>query len=99
MDTAVRSVCAPINAPTPTAFCLTSSACISRSPTGPRSARNDLEPFRYAHLKFPGLTEATETADWKGAGEQAKILDAAIVGDADFLRSADWHGKESRALY
>ena len=48
--------------------------------------------FTYAHLEYPGLTEAAEASDWKGAAEQAKVLDAAIIRNTEFLRAAraDW---------
>jgi N-acetylated-alpha-linked acidic dipeptidase len=45
--------------------------------------------YTYAHLEYPGLTEAAEAADWKGAAEQAQILDAAIVRNTQFLRAAE----------
>jgi N-acetylated-alpha-linked acidic dipeptidase len=44
--------------------------------------------YTYAHLEYPGLTEAAEASDWKAAAEQAKILDAAIVRNTEFLRAA-----------
>jgi N-acetylated-alpha-linked acidic dipeptidase len=45
--------------------------------------------YTYAHLEYPGLTEAAEAADWKGAAVQAQILDAAIVRNTQFLRAAE----------
>ncbi len=50
--------------------------------------------YTYAHLEYPGLTEAAEAAEWERAAAQAKILDAAIVRNAQFLHSAqaDWKG-------
>ena len=44
--------------------------------------------YTYAHLEFPGLTEAVEAGDWNSATEQARILDAAVVRNTDFLRAA-----------
>ena len=48
--------------------------------------------YTYAHLEYPGLTEAAEAGDWKTANEQAQILDAAIVRNTALLRTAgaDW---------
>src|SRR2546427_12468746 len=34
--------------------------------------------YTYAHLEFPGLTEAVEKQDWKLAGEQAALLEKAV---------------------
>jgi N-acetylated-alpha-linked acidic dipeptidase len=51
--------------------------------------------YTYAHLEYPGLTEAAEAADWKGAAEQAKTLDAAIVRNTQFLRDAEAAWKAS----
>ena len=44
--------------------------------------------YTYAHLEYPGLTEAAESSDWKAAVEQTKVLDAAIVRNTEFLRAA-----------
>ena len=44
--------------------------------------------YTYAHLEYPGLTEAVEAAEWPRATEQANILDAAIVRNTRFLRTA-----------
>ena len=44
--------------------------------------------YTYAHLEFPGLTEAVEAGDWSTAAAQARILDAAIVRNTEFLRAA-----------
>lgn len=44
--------------------------------------------YTYAHLEFPGLTEAVEAGDWNAAAAQARILDAAIVRNTEFLRAA-----------
>jgi N-acetylated-alpha-linked acidic dipeptidase len=51
--------------------------------------------YTYAHLEYPGLTEAAEGAQWQRAAEQAKILDAAIVRNAQFLRTAETAWKDS----
>ncbi|HYK91645.1 MAG TPA: M28 family metallopeptidase [Acidobacteriota bacterium] len=44
--------------------------------------------FTYAHLELPGLTEAVEKGDWRVAGEQARILEKAVSGNAGLLREA-----------
>lgn len=44
--------------------------------------------YTYAHLEFPGLTEAVEAADWKLAGEQADLLDAALDKNTALLQAA-----------
>ena len=44
--------------------------------------------YTYAHLEFPGLTEAVEGADWKLAAKQVNLLDVAIVKNTELLRSA-----------
>ena len=51
--------------------------------------------YTYAHLEYPGLTEAAEAADWNAAAAQAKILDAAIVRNTLFLRQAQAAWKAS----
>jgi N-acetylated-alpha-linked acidic dipeptidase len=51
--------------------------------------------YTYAHLEYPGLTEAAEAGDWQRAAEQAKILDAAIVRNAQFLHAAQAAWKDS----
>jgi len=52
--------------------------------------------YTYAHLEFPGLTEAVEGANWKLAAEQVKLLDAALVKNSELLRSAksSWEKKQ-----
>jgi len=42
--------------------------------------------YTYAHLELPGLTEAVERGDWKLAGEQARLLEAAARKNAALLR-------------
>jgi N-acetylated-alpha-linked acidic dipeptidase len=52
--------------------------------------------YTYAHLEFPGLTEAVESADWKLAAGQANLLDTALVNNTELLQSAKstWEKKE-----
>ena len=52
--------------------------------------------YTYAHLEFPGLTEAVEGANWKLATEQVNLLDTAMVKNTELLRSAksSWEKKE-----
>ena len=44
--------------------------------------------YTYAHLEFPGLTEAVEKQDWKLAGQQANLLEKALKKNTELLRSA-----------
>jgi N-acetylated-alpha-linked acidic dipeptidase len=44
--------------------------------------------YTYAHLEFPGLTEAVEKQDWKLAGEQAVLLEKALEKNTKLLHSA-----------
>jgi len=44
--------------------------------------------YTYAHLEFPGLTEAVEKQDWKLAGQQAALLEKALKRNTELLRSA-----------
>ena len=44
--------------------------------------------YTYAHLEFPGLTEAVEKGDWKLAAEQAALIERAVEKNAKLLRSA-----------
>jgi N-acetylated-alpha-linked acidic dipeptidase len=44
--------------------------------------------YTYAHLEFPGLTEALEKQDWKLAGEQAALLEKAVEKNTRLLKSA-----------
>ena len=44
--------------------------------------------YTYAHLELPGLTEAVEKGDWKVAAEQARILELALLKNAELLRAA-----------
>ncbi|HET6929484.1 MAG TPA: M28 family metallopeptidase [Candidatus Acidoferrum sp.] len=52
--------------------------------------------YTYAHLEFPGLTEAVEGGNWKLAAEQVNRLDAALERNAELLRSAKtaWERKD-----
>jgi N-acetylated-alpha-linked acidic dipeptidase len=44
--------------------------------------------YTYAHLEFPGLTEAVEKQDWKLASQQAELLEQAVQKNTGLLRSA-----------
>jgi N-acetylated-alpha-linked acidic dipeptidase len=44
--------------------------------------------YTYAHLEFPGLTEAVEKGDWKLAAQQATLLEHAIAKNTSLLHSA-----------
>jgi N-acetylated-alpha-linked acidic dipeptidase len=44
--------------------------------------------YTYAHLEFPGLTEAVEKQDWKLAARQAALLEKAVQKNTKLLRSA-----------
>jgi len=44
--------------------------------------------YTYAHLEFPGLTEAVEKQDWKLAQEQAGMLEKAVEKNTRLLKSA-----------
>ena len=44
--------------------------------------------YTYAHLEFPGLTEAVEKRDWKLAAQQAGLLEKALKKNTKLLRSA-----------
>ena len=52
--------------------------------------------YTYAHLEFPGLTEAVEKQDWKLAGEQAMLLEKAVERNTRLLKSANssWGGNK-----
>ena len=52
--------------------------------------------YTYAHLEFPGLTEAVEKQDWKLAGQQAALLEKALKRNTKLLRSArsSWEKKQ-----
>ncbi len=52
--------------------------------------------YTYAHLEFPGLTEAVEAVNWKLAAEQVHLLDAALVKNTELLNSAkaSWEKKQ-----
>jgi N-acetylated-alpha-linked acidic dipeptidase len=43
--------------------------------------------YTYAHLEFPGLTEAVEKQDWKLAKGQAALLEKAVEKNTKWLRS------------
>jgi N-acetylated-alpha-linked acidic dipeptidase len=44
--------------------------------------------YTYAHLEFPGLTEAVEKGDWKLAGPQAELIERALQKNIELLRTA-----------
>jgi N-acetylated-alpha-linked acidic dipeptidase len=52
--------------------------------------------YTYAHLEFPGLTEAVEKGDWNLAGEQAKLIERALAKNTELLRTAktSWEKKQ-----
>jgi N-acetylated-alpha-linked acidic dipeptidase len=51
--------------------------------------------YTYAHLEFPGLTEAVEKRDWKLAAQQAALLEKAVEKNTKLLHSAQssWEKK------
>lgn len=52
--------------------------------------------YTYAHLEFPGLTEAVEKQDWKLAGEQAALLEKAVEKNTRLLKSAKSSWEKNR---
>jgi N-acetylated-alpha-linked acidic dipeptidase len=44
--------------------------------------------YTYAHLEFPGLTEAVERRDWKLAEKQAALLEKAVGRNTKLLHAA-----------
>jgi N-acetylated-alpha-linked acidic dipeptidase len=44
--------------------------------------------YTYAHLEFPGLTEAVEKGDWKLASDQAALIERALERNIELLRKA-----------
>ena len=44
--------------------------------------------YTYAHLEFPGLTEAVEARNWPLAEQQAGVIDAALIKNTQLLQSA-----------
>ena len=44
--------------------------------------------YTYAHLEFPGLTEAVEKGDWKLAEEQAELTERALARNSALLNDA-----------
>jgi N-acetylated-alpha-linked acidic dipeptidase len=52
--------------------------------------------YTYAHLEYPGLTEAVEKGDWKLAAQQAALIDAAIAKNTDLLRAAQTSWEEKK---
>jgi N-acetylated-alpha-linked acidic dipeptidase len=43
--------------------------------------------YTYAHLEFPGLTEAAEGGDWKEAAAQAKLIEQALDANLKTLQA------------
>jgi len=52
--------------------------------------------YTYAHLEFPGLTEAVEKQDWKLAGKQAVLLERAVEKNTRLLKSAKSSWEKNR---
>jgi N-acetylated-alpha-linked acidic dipeptidase len=52
--------------------------------------------YTYAHLEFPGLTEAVEKRDWRLAAQQAALLEKALEKNTKLLGSAQssWEKKQ-----
>jgi N-acetylated-alpha-linked acidic dipeptidase len=52
--------------------------------------------YTYAHLEFPGLTEAVEKGDWKLASQQADLIDRALEKNIKLLHAAQnsWEKKK-----
>jgi hypothetical protein len=48
--------------------------------------------YTYAHLEFPGLTEAVEAGNWSLAAAQADAIGAAMAKNTQLLQSsaASW---------
>lgn len=44
--------------------------------------------YTYAHLEFPGLTEAVEKGNWKLASDQAVLIQRALEKNTELLRKA-----------
>ncbi len=44
--------------------------------------------YTYAHLEFPGLTEAVEKGDWKLASQQADLINRALEKNIKLLHAA-----------
>src|SRR5258708_5118473 len=52
--------------------------------------------YTYAHLEFPGLTEAVEKQDWKLAREQTVLLEKAVQKNTRLLKSAQSSWKKNQ---
>jgi N-acetylated-alpha-linked acidic dipeptidase len=52
--------------------------------------------YTYAHLEFPGLTEAVEAGRWSEATEQANVIDAALERNTRLLDDAAVSWRNSR---
>jgi len=44
--------------------------------------------YTYAHLELPGLTEALERKDWRGAAQQARLIELALRKNRELLAEA-----------
>src|SRR5215472_8121474 len=44
--------------------------------------------YTYAHLEYPGLTEAVEKGDWRLESEQEALIERALVKNIELLRTA-----------
>jgi N-acetylated-alpha-linked acidic dipeptidase len=45
--------------------------------------------YTYAHLEYPGLTEAIEKGDWKLASQQAELIERALERNIALVRAAE----------
>ena len=52
--------------------------------------------YTYAHLEFPGLTEAVEQHDWKLAAQQAALLEKAVQKNTKLLRSSQSYWEKNK---
>jgi N-acetylated-alpha-linked acidic dipeptidase len=52
--------------------------------------------YTYAHLEFPGLTEAVEAGDWQRASAQADLLEAALLKNTQLLQTASSTWRSAR---
>jgi N-acetylated-alpha-linked acidic dipeptidase len=52
--------------------------------------------YTYAHLEFPGLTEAVEKQDWKRAREQTVLLEKTVEKNTKLLKSSQTSLEKNR---
>lgn len=52
--------------------------------------------YTYAHLEFPGLTEAVEKHDWRLAKRQATLLEKALERNTKLLHAAELSSEKSK---